>query len=158
MMKAPLVKTRDSTRRRYIVRSRRHVNRRAYIRRHPGGDSPPPQDRRGGVRVRGAPFMSAQRSRLLAQVVAHRRRRPSVGRGSRAQAPDVATDPALLLQSPYRRLAASQRRTFPPFVLPFLPLPRTVISALAPAPSSPPNASSLVPPRSRPHALSLIHI
>ena len=26
----------------------------------PGGDGPRPQDRRGGLRVRGAPFMSAQ--------------------------------------------------------------------------------------------------
>ena len=38
----------------------RHVNRRAWIRRHPGGGGPRPQDRRGGVRVRGAPFMPAQ--------------------------------------------------------------------------------------------------
>ena len=90
MMKAPLMKTRDSTRRRCTVRSRRHVNRRACIRRHPGGDSPPPQDRRGGVRVRGAPCMSAQCSRLLVQVVAHRRRhhRSSVGRGRQTQASD----------------------------------------------------------------------
>ena len=53
-------KTRDSTRRRCKARSRRHVDRRACIRRQrPGDDSPRPQDRRGGVRVRGAPFMSA---------------------------------------------------------------------------------------------------
>ena len=37
----------------------------------PKGDGPRPQDRRGGVRTRGAPFTSAQRSRILAQVVAH---------------------------------------------------------------------------------------
>ena len=31
----------------------------------PKGDGPRPQDRRGGVRTRGAPFTSAQRSRIL---------------------------------------------------------------------------------------------
>ena len=39
----------------------------------PGGDGPRPQDRRGGVRTRGEPFTSAQRSRILVQVVAHRK-------------------------------------------------------------------------------------
>ena len=39
----------------------------------PKGDGPRPQDRRGGVRTRGAPFTSAQRSRILVQVVAHRK-------------------------------------------------------------------------------------
>jgi hypothetical protein len=53
-------KTRDSTRRRCNARSRRHVDRRACSRRPPWGDGPRPQDRRGGVRVKGAPFTSAQ--------------------------------------------------------------------------------------------------
>ena len=66
-------KTRDSTRRRCTASSKRHVDRRACSRRHPWGDGPRPQDWRGGVRVRGAPFMSAQSSRILVQVVAHRR-------------------------------------------------------------------------------------
>ena len=36
------------------------AHRRTCIRRHPRGDGPRPQDGRGGVRMRGAPFMSAQ--------------------------------------------------------------------------------------------------
>ena len=40
----------------------------ARARVYPWGDGPrPPQDRRGGVRTKGAPFTSAQRSRILAQ-------------------------------------------------------------------------------------------
>ena len=56
-------KTRDSTCRRCTASSKRHVDRRACIRRHTPpakGDGPRPQDCLGGVRVRGAPFMSAQ--------------------------------------------------------------------------------------------------
>ena len=152
MMKAPLVKTRDSTRRRYIVRSRRHVNRRAYIRRHPGGDSPQPQDRRGGVRVRGAPFMSAQRSRLLAQVVAHRRRRPSVGRG-RHSASTRRSNRHLC-----RRYSSSRPTDASPLPSGGSPLHASCSScssclclapsarhSFVPAPPSPPVASSLVP-------------
>ena len=104
-------KTRDSTRRRCNARSRRHVNRRACSRRHPWGDGPRPQDWRGGVRTKGAPFTSAQRSRILAQVVAH----ASAGLGKALAMRQQPPLPGLVVSTPRRRA---------PVARPILPRPR----------------------------------
>ena len=77
----------------------------------PKGDGPRPQDRRGGVRTRGAPFTSAQRSRILAQVVAH----TSAGLGKALAMRQQPPLPGLVVSTPRRRA---------PVARPILPCPR----------------------------------
>ena len=77
----------------------------------PKGDGPRPQDRRGGVRTRGAPFTSAQRSRILAQVVAH----ASAGLGKAL---------AMRQQPPLPGLVVPTPRCRAPVARPILPCPR----------------------------------